>query len=366
MNNQHQPKVMNLNTPPQINIPKLPPMAMSTGEIVALTNNTWICHGCDEEVANGKRRCRCGCWRDGVWGPTKKKPNVELKKAPNYKKAATSNAGRKQKNELPFDVECSGVVFAVDGLNLEGTLPTTSPLTGRNSVVDDTVTENESIQTLSTAARQRESDLDVVVLLNQQDEIEKGDGGDSDIDGEGEDVAMSFIESMVEVEFERENEEGYIIEREVECDDNTAVECATLISNNKTPQLWGAPPNWIPPQMPPNWKPTTINSAWGEPTFDKVDNPGGWSAYTYQPVFNKEKKKYLFHAMPSGATVVPKDTQTGKRELNGYEFFYNGWTHPFPDDTNNRMGATKQNLFPEDRDVQLDKDYLRKMGLTKK
>ena len=30
------------------------------------------------------------------------------------------------------------------------------------------------------------------------------------------------------------------------------------------------------------------------------------------------------------------------------------------------MGATKQNLFPEDRDVQLNKDYLRKMGLTKK
>ena len=31
------------------------------------------------------------------------------------------------------------------------------------------------------------------------------------------------------------------------------------------------------------------------------------------------------------------------------------------------MGATKQNLFLEDRDVQLDKDYyLRKMGLAKK
>jgi hypothetical protein len=106
-----------------------------------------------------------------------------------------------------------------------------------------------------------------VVLLNQQDEIEKGDGGDSDIDGEGEDVAMSFIESMVEVEFERENEEGYIIEREVECDDNTAIECDTLISNDNTPQLWGAPPNWIPPQVPPNWKPTTINVAWGGTYF---------------------------------------------------------------------------------------------------
>lgn len=97
-----------------------------------------------------------------------------------------------------------------------------------------------------------------------------------------------------------------------------------------------------------------------------MDNPGGWSEYTYQPVFNKEKKQYLYHAMPSGATVVPKDTTTGKREINGYEFFYNGWTHPFPDETNTRIGATKQNLFPEDRDVQLDKDYLRKMGLTKK
>ena len=101
MNNQHQPKVMNVNTPPQINIPKLPPMAMSTGEIVALTNNTWICHGCDKEVAYGKRRCRCGCWRDGVRGPTKKKPKTEVKKAPNYKKAATSNAGQKQINEFP-------------------------------------------------------------------------------------------------------------------------------------------------------------------------------------------------------------------------------------------------------------------------
>ncbi len=70
--------------------------------------------------------------------------------------------------------------------------------------------------------------------------------------------------------------------------------------------------------------------------------------------------------MPSGATVVPKDTVTGKREINGYEFFYNGWEHPFPNSTNHRMGATKENLFPEDREVLLDKEYLRKMGLTKK
>ena len=126
-----------------------------------------------------------------------------MKKAPNYKKAATSNAGRKPKHGLPLNVECSGgVLGAADGFNIEGMVPTSSPLTGGNSVIEEDPTENESIQTLSTAARQRESDQDVVVLLNQQDQIERGDGGDSDIEGEGEDVAMSFIESMVEVELE--------------------------------------------------------------------------------------------------------------------------------------------------------------------
>ncbi len=117
---------------------------------------------------------------------------------------------------------------------------------------------------------------------------------------------------MVEVDFEQENEEGYIIEHEVECDDNTAVECATLISNNNIPQLWGAPPNWIPPQVPPIWKPTTINVAWGEPTFDKVDNPGGWRAYTYQPVFNKEKKQYLYMQCQVGRLWFQRTLQPEK------------------------------------------------------
>ena len=334
--------------------------------IAEANNNTWVCHGCDEEVTNAKKRCKCGCWKGGVRGPTKKHTNTEVKKVkkvPRYKKTVQSKAGQNQGSQLPLDVV---EAEAPEGMVVDSAVPTWSPLTGNTGILEDDATDNdESIQSLSTGARQRESDVDVVVLLNQQDEIEVGDGGDSDIDGDGENVVQSFIDSMVEVELEREK--GYIIEREVECDDNTAVEGdTTMVSNDDKPQLWGAPPNWIPPQVPPNWRPSSPNIELGEPSFDKVDNPGGWSAYTYQPVFNKEKKKYLFHAMPSGATVVPKDTQTGKRELNGYEFFYNGWTHPFPDDTNNRMGATKQNLFPEDRDVQLDKDYLRKMGLTKK
>ena len=89
------------------------------------------------------------------------------------------------------------------------------------------------------------------------------------------------------------------------------------------------------------------------------------SEYTYQPVFHKTMGKYIYHALLSGATVVPINPNTGKREVGGYEFFYQGWTHPKPTKFNHRVGATKENLFPKDGQLLLDGYYLRKMGLTK-
>ena len=378
MSDNITPQKSNVNTPGAQRVaPFLPPILLGTmqGFEVGSTNNTWICRGCEEEVSKSKKRCKCGCWKGGVRGPTKKQTKIEVKKAPNYKKkAAPSNAKQMSTSQPPVDINILGPPQVDDSEGMvvigDNALPTCSPLTGNNSFADDgdaTNNDEESKNSLSTAARQRENDIDVVARLNQQDDNEYGDGGESDVDGEGDEVVQSFIDSMVEVELERENQEGYIIEREVECDDNTAVEGATCcVPNDDTPQLWGAPPNLFPPQVPSTWTSPKPKVDWGEPAFDQVDNPGGWTDYTYQAVYNKEKKKYLYHAMPSGATVVPKDPVTGKRELNGYEFFYNGWKHPFPDATNHRNGATKEDLFPEDRDVQLDKDYLRKMGLTKK
>ena len=79
---------------------------------------------------------------------------------------------------------------------------------------------------------------------------------------------------------------------------------------------------------------------------------------------NQMTGKYLHHAMPSGTTAVPIDPKTNKCEVCGYEFFYKGWTHPYPNDDNHRVGATKENLFPESRALQLDQDYLQKLGLT--
>ena len=54
-----------------------------------------------------------------------------------------------------------------------------------------------------------------------------GDGGDSDAEGDGYEIVQSFVEGMIDVERERFNEDGFQIEREVECDDYTAVSCET-------------------------------------------------------------------------------------------------------------------------------------------
>jgi len=70
--------------------------------------------------------------------------------------------------------------------------------------------------------------------------------------------------------------------------------------------------------------------------------------------------------MPAGAVPVPADDKTGKRVAGGYEFLYNGWKHPSPNQTSCRMGATRDNIFPPYRDVQLDADLLKRLGLTKR
>ncbi len=107
-----------------------------------------------------------------------------------------------------------------------------------------------------------------------------------------------------------------------------------------------------------------VNLPKGEPHFDEVDNPGGWNSVTFYPIF--EKGKYVYHAMPAEVTPVPMDNVSGKRTSRGFGFFYNGWKKNNPTRENCRFGATKDNLFSPDRQVQLGVDYLKKMGLNRK
>ncbi len=69
--------------------------------------------------------------------------------------------------------------------------------------------------------------------------------------------------------------------------------------------------------------------------------------------------------MPAGAVPVPINAVMGKRGAGGYEFFYKGWKEENPTRENCRFGATREDLFPADRDITLDVTFLKKMGLSK-
>ncbi len=62
---------------------------------------------------------------------------------------------------------------------------------------------------------------------------------------------------------------------------------------------------------------------------------------------------------------VPINVVTRKREEGGYEFFYQGWKQENPTREDCRFGATREELFPTNRDVRLDVTFLKKMGLSK-
>ncbi len=83
-------------------------------------------------------------------------------------------------------------------------------------------------------------------------------------------------------------------------------------------------------------------------------------------MFEPKGGKYICHAMPAGAVPVPIDAVTGKRKAGGYEFFYQGWKELYPTRENCRFGATRENLFPANRDIKLDVVFLKMMGLSKK
>jgi hypothetical protein len=200
-------------------------------------------------------------------------------------------------------------------------------------------------------------------MLDVDDANEVGDGGTSDAEGEGYKCVVSFKDGMKEVELERLCFDANEIESGVEVDDNDAFVCEVK-DNTSNSSLYGAPPCWSAPSAPDDWNPT-VNINRGEPRFEDVDNPGGWSTYTFRPMFEPRGGKYICHAMPAGAVPVPINAVTGKREAGGYEFFYKGWKEENPTRENCRFGATRENLFPADRDVTLDVTYLKKMGLSK-
>jgi hypothetical protein len=82
-------------------------------------------------------------------------------------------------------------------------------------------------------------------------------------------------------------------------------------------------------------------------------------------MFEPRGGKCICQAMPAGAVPVPINAVMGKREEDGYQFFYKGWKQEYPSRENCRFGASREDLFLTDRDVKLDVPFLKKMGLSK-
>jgi hypothetical protein len=116
-------------------------------------------------------------------------------------------------------------------------------------------------------------------MLNDVDANEVGNSGTSDAEGDGCKCVVSFKDGMKRVELECLCFDAYEIESGVEVDDNDAFVCEVM-DNNVQFWLYGAPPGWSPPYTPNDWSPM-INTNKGGPLFEDVDNPGGWSSYTF-------------------------------------------------------------------------------------
>jgi hypothetical protein len=230
------------------------------------------------------------------------------------------------------------------------------PFIGMSFYDDATIGDNTMSQ---------ETNDELIRMLDEYNANELGDGGTSDAEGEGYKCVVSFKDGMKEKEVELECLcfDANDIERGVEIDDNDAFMCEVKDDSSHS-RLYGAPPGWSGPSAPNEWNPTVKKNK-GEPLFEDVDNPGGWSTYTFRPMFEPRGGKYICHAMPAGTVPVPINAVMGKREAGGYEIFYQGWKEDNPTRENWRFCAAREDLFPADRDIILDVTFLKKMGLSK-
>ena len=367
---------------PQVsNIPAIPPLGMTeTARAVA-----WKCQKCNTIVPEPRVRCSaCRSWKGGQRKPyTKSRSKAAQKRKEREanetlsmlaEEAEEKRASQRRRNKerflelvreqkegknkedtplrhnlsshSPKDVSSGSRSLHLSEIQV-GDADFTSPLT-RNSSFESVA----SIDSNVTAA-------DKVRAIGRADD-EDGDGGASDNEGDGDFELDVFVKADPEMR-----------------DLDVEMSLRDDIANYEESAIPGAPEGWVPPTDPEGWEQTKIPTAAQVPNFQDVDNPGGWTNYPFRAKFSKDGK-YKWHAMPAGARPCPLN-RNGVRKHGDWEFFYEGWkleqTLPeairnnLPEDVTlvskySRGGATRENLFPSDRQGSLDADLLRKLGLT--
>ena len=139
---------------------------------------------------------------------------------------------------------------------------------------------------------------------------------------------------MVTAQAERNKEDDLLVDE----NDHTLVVLSLgemeAIHNVKIP---GAPNDWSHPPA---------KNEKGEPHFELIDNPSGWSSFTFQPEFDKgipAGSQYTVHTLPTSATPVPKG-ENGQRKFGGWNLYYGGLENENPK-YNVRSGYRPANFF---------------------
>jgi len=156
----------------------------------------------------------------------------------------------------------------------------------------------------------------VVISANDMDDLdeegEEEQGGDSDGEGDEADLhnialarrhinddlreqcySKSTAEQIVTKHFGRLVETdatNNVIDDEVGEPTSGADEILVLNGQNSLP---GAPEGWLPPSAPLTF--VGYRPKAGEPSEEELDNPAGWSMFTFTPSYNVKMKKYDCH-----------------------------------------------------------------------
>lgn len=207
-----------------------------------------------------------------------------------------------------------------------------------------------------------EASSTTIVDINDSDDR---DGGDSDDEGDimnAHVIALARRATVADAErIVLSNIHRTPTDDEDEIDDDIG-EPSTVTDVNASPSILpGAPAGWLPPTPPLTF--TGYVQKYDGPRKEDIDNPAGWSDYTYTASFDKNNK-YKFHTTPTGARVVPADSN-GNRCMNGWDFHYKNWKGGEEvARTYARVGASFGNLKPASRKGCLDVNVLKKHGAT--
>jgi hypothetical protein len=98
----------------------------------------------------------------------------------------------------------------------------------------------------------RDTNDELIPMLDDNDANQIGDGGTSDAEGDGYKCVVSFKDVMKEVELEHLCFDVNEIESGVEVDDNYAFVCE-VTDDSVQSRLYGALPGWSPPYAPADW-----------------------------------------------------------------------------------------------------------------